>query len=144
MSVSYETVAIPVVGGLNINTPARLLEPTQLLEAQNVRFPLGAGAKKRRGHTGQRIRGAKLIPNGWTTPSFSSPLKVEPYFTGNRSIPSTWVYGYGYHTGIDRASPSTPLETSLHPDSLVFGAASRDDEGLAWDGHRLLSRNKNS
>ncbi len=138
--MQYETVAIPVAKGINVNTPARLLEPMELLEAKNVRIPRGAGAKKRRGHSGQKIRGAKPIPTGWTTPTFTKSSRVEPYYTGDRSIPSTWVIGYGYHTGIARSSPATALETSAYPDGISLDAAQRDEEQLTWDGHRLLSR----
>lgn len=142
MVLSPDTVAIPVVSGINVNTPARLLEPTQLLEATNVRFPRGAGAKKRRGHSGQRIRGAKAIPASWTPPAFTAPSRVETYDTSDRALPEDWLFGFGYQDlSVGAANPSVALQTSDYPDDgLCFGMTSRDNEALAWTGHRLLSR----
>lgn len=139
MALVPETVALPVVKGINVTTAARLLDPGDLLEAQNVRFPSGSGAKKRRGHAGSRVRGAKPLPAGYAPPRFDAPLRVPLFDTSDRGLPEDWVYGWGY--GFSIRSAATPLETALHPDSgLAFGAASRDSESLVWDGHRLLSR----
>jgi hypothetical protein len=141
MPLVTDTVAIPVVRGINVTTPARLLEPMELLEAENVRFPLGAGAKKRRGHAGSRLRGAKPLPVGEVPPDFDAPLRPETYFTGDRELPSAWVFGYGYLSAATREDVTEPLETSPYPESgLVFGCATRDRETLVWDGSRLLSR----
>lgn len=141
MALRNETVAIPVVKGINVNTPARLLEASELLEATNVRFPAGAGAKKRRGHSGQRVRGAKAIPPDWTPPAFSTPLRVPTFSTEDRSLPEDWLFGYGYFTDDSTVDPTIALDTSEYPeDGLAFGATARDNEALIWSGHRLFSK----
>jgi hypothetical protein len=50
MRMEYETVAIPIVKGLDVTTRARLVQAPSLLQAQNSRFPRGSGSAKRRGH----------------------------------------------------------------------------------------------
>jgi hypothetical protein len=139
MSLVRDTVAIPVARGINVNTPARLVDAQELLEAQNVRFTSAAGARKRRGHNGQRVRGASPLPSGWTLPEFTKSTYVAPYFTGDRNIHPNWYLGYGFQ---DSAVPdhTVALPKSEHPDSPAYGMASRDNESLVWDGNRLLSR----
>jgi hypothetical protein len=139
MALIRETVAIPVARGVNVNTPARLVDAMDLLEATNVRFPAGVGARKRRGHSGQRVRGAKSLPVGWTTPTFAAPARVETYYTGDRSIPSGWLFGFG-NKELVTVNTAVAFQTSDHPDGIALGMASRDNEQLVWDGHRLLSR----
>ncbi len=139
MALVRDTVAIPVARGINVNTPARLVDSQELLEAQNVRFVADVGAKKRRGHLGQKIRGAKPLPANWTPPTFTKSTFVEPYYTGDRSIDADWLLGYGY-TASTVLDATEALPTSEHPDGPAFGMAGRDNEALVWDGHRLLSR----
>lgn len=63
MALPDDTIALPLVKGLNVQTDARLLDPPSLLEAENTQFS-GGGAKKRRGHLGLIARGqGNLIPN---------------------------------------------------------------------------------
>lgn len=141
--LDYEPVAIPIVEGINVTTRARLLQPQALLEAENVRFPTGSGAVKRRGHTGARARSTKPIPEGVTLPLQAPPVAFEPYSTGDRGLPSDWLFGWGVVTEIQRSASedAVRLATSPHPDaSLFFGAAQRDDESVLWNGHQFLSR----
>jgi hypothetical protein len=56
VAIPSETVAIPIIKGLDVTTDARLVTPPSLLEAINSRFA-GGGAKKRRGHEGRYVRG---------------------------------------------------------------------------------------
>lgn len=148
MPLLRDTVAIPVAKGIDVNTPARLVDAQELLEAQNVRFTAKAGARKRRGHSGQRIRGAKAIPAAWAPPDFALPLRPDTYNSDDRAFDSKWLFGYGYMGDqvfgggqYGRVSPTTALETSPYPDSgYAFGTAQRDSEQLVWDGQRLLSR----
>lgn len=50
MPIPSETVALPIVRGVDLTTDLRLLQAPSLLEAVNTQFA-GGGAKKRRGHT---------------------------------------------------------------------------------------------
>jgi hypothetical protein len=140
MALQFETVAIPVAKGIDVDTPARLVDAQELLEAQNVRMTAGAGARKRRGHTGQRIRGAKAIPAAWTPPQFTLSAYTEAFSTDERNLPVDWLLGYGNATIDEVADPTVALGTSGHPDGLAMGMSARDNETLVWDGNRLLSR----
>lgn len=57
MAIPSETVALPVVKGLDLTTDDRLLTPPALLEAENTQFT-GGGAHKRRGHLAHRVKSA--------------------------------------------------------------------------------------
>lgn len=140
MSLETDTVAIPVARGINVNTPARLVDAQELLEAQNVRFTAASGARKRRGHNGQRIRGAKAIPAGWTLPQFLVGDFYETFDTDDRNIYSDWLLGYGYAPADEDPDYTAALPSATHPDGIAFGSATRDNELLTWDGNRLLSR----
>lgn len=140
MALQRDTVAIPVARGINVNTPARLVDAQELLEARNVRVTAATGARKRRGHNGQKIRGAKALPGGWTQPQFTRSTFVAPYYTGNRNIFADWLLGYGYAPSTEVTDASLALPSSSHPDGIAYGMAQRDDETLVWDGNRLLSR----
>lgn len=141
MPLQYETVAFPVVKGIDVTTKARLIEAPGLLEAVNSRFPTGGGASKRRGHAGRRVRNNKPIPADITLPELTPPLPVAPFYTGDRGIPSDWLFGWGYLISPSRVSAAAAIETSPHPDAgLLFGAFNRDNETVAWNGYELLSR----
>lgn len=130
MPLKYETVAVPVVSGIDVSTKARLVGSKSLLEALNSRLG-GGGASKRRGHAGYRVRGSKLLP-------LDVPQTAQ---SGADGIPSDWLFGWGPLTGTTRADPEVLLGTSDHPDAgILFGATSRDAESLLWNGHQLFSR----
>jgi hypothetical protein len=138
--LEYDTVAIPVTRGVNLTSPARLVPPVELLEAENSRFPRGGGATKRRGHYGSRVRGSKVIPPGITSPQFSPPAYPGLFSTSTRNLPSGWLWGWGV-VGEDEPDPTVVHETALHPSAgILFGAAQRDNESVFWDGFRLYSR----
>lgn len=134
MPLIPERVAIPVTTGVNLTTPGRLVPPVQLLEAENSRFPRGAGATKRRGHIATRVRSGVAIPAEDTrvidVPTITPAWEDQPF-------PAGWVFGFG----MEDVPAGTVMETSLNPTAgLFYGAAKRDDETLVWDGHRLFSR----
>lgn len=139
MALVRDTVAIPVAKGIDVNTPARLVDAQELLEAQNVRFTAKVGARKRRGMAGQPVRGAKSIPAGWTQPGFSKSDFVQPFSTDDRNFFADWLPGYGYVSSSEVADITVPLPSSSYPDGIALGAATRDNELLTWDGNRLLS-----
>lgn len=117
MPMPSETVALPMVKGVDLTTDARLLNPPALLEATNTRFT-GGGAKKRRGHTPIYMRGEGAPTGGLTT----------------------WAYGVGYLTARGTGEEETDLWTSAIPDvGNLQGVAVRDDEMVVWDGFRLFS-----
>lgn len=131
MPIQYETVAIPVARGIDVTTKARLVDPRTLLEAENSRFSW-LGSQKRRGHNARRVRGAKTIPVDEALPTYDS--------TDSR-IPADWLLGWGPIIDDTRTDAATLYGTSPHPDAgVLFGAATRDDETLFWNGHQLFSR----
>lgn len=140
MPLEFETVAIPVVKGIDVNTTARLVPAVSLLEAVNSRFPRGSGASKRRGHLSTRVRANKATPPGVTPVQFDPVAIREPFSDADPGLPSAWLWGWGCVTeaAMDGA---TALPTSTYPAAgLLFGATTRDDEALVWDGFRLFSR----
>lgn len=151
--LTWETVAVPLVKGLNLRARARLVEPPALLKAKNVRFPRSGGPEKRSGHSAEAIR-VLGFPAGHPTiaPVTQAPGAPNPY--GHRSLPPNWLYGFG---GFDPANLAVvtgamgttgiPInigatgELSPRPDpGVLFGAATRDDEAVVWDGFRMFSR----
>src|SRR4249919_2374625 len=74
MPIPSETIALPILKGLDVTTDARLLTPPSLLEAENTQFT-GGGAKKRQGHTSLKVRGEGSVTLG--------------------DSDATWVYGMG-------------------------------------------------
>lgn len=132
MPVKYQPVAIPVAKGIDVTTRARLVDPQALLEAENARFT-ALGSQKRRGHVGRVVRGTKPLPPGISPPAYQSPSRDN--------IPAEWLWGWGHMYETTRTDPGTLLGTSPHPDAgVLFGAATRDNEALFWDGFRLFSR----
>lgn len=141
MPLEFETVAIPVSQGVNLTTPARLVAPTQLLEAVNSRFPRGAGATKRRGHYARRVRAQHPIPPGLSIAHLEPPPARETFSTEPPEFPSRfdWSWGFGTNVG-EEVDTSAIYPVSSHPGAgLLFGAAQRDNETVLWDGWRLFS-----
>ena len=143
MTIQWETVAIPVTRGIDVNTRARLVEPGMLLEAINSRFS-GGGSEKRRGHVARRVRGNTPIPPDVTITDWGAPGSFEPFYTGDRGLPSDWIFGWGRYFET-RTDHGTRNQVSRHPDvGIVFGAAQRDNETLLWDGWQFYSRTPTS
>lgn len=117
----WETVAIPLAKGVDTNTRARLVPADTLLKAENVYFPRVGGPEKRRGHTAYTV--------------------VDGSNIGLGDPPSDNLYGYGLFD-----SSITDTSTSLSPYSEageIKEIITRDDEVVAWDGHRLYSNYSN-
>lgn len=119
----WETVAVPLVSGVDLNTRARLVEKTKLLKAENIYFPRNGGPEIRRGHTAYTVKDSAVSqPAGGTSIS-----------------PSDNLIGYGLFNSSSQVSASI-LSKSSYPDSgNILGLATRDDEVLSWDGHRLFT-----
>lgn len=120
MPIPSDTIALPIVKGLDITTDARLVNPPSLLEAENTQFA-GGGAKKRRGHTSLLVRNEEIVQD---------------------STDAAWVFGLGTTlTGL-RASGEEDVSYWRSPLPTVgqlHGVFTRDNETLAWDGSRLFS-----
>jgi hypothetical protein len=118
----WETVAIPLVKGVDLNTRARLVDAGTLLKAENVYFPRGGGPEKRRGHAGYIVR--------------------DDSITGMGNPPADNLYGYGL---FDSSSvlPTGGLSSDYDEAGDILELMTRDDEVLAWDGHRLYSHFSN-
>ncbi len=140
MALEKETVAIPLSSGVQPSMRARLLEPQKLLVAENCAYILEQGPQKRNGHTSKVVRSsANYSPI--TVPAPTAPPLRDTYSTQNPALSANWVYGWGYYNGAtDVATTTGPFEVSAFPEvGQIFGAASRDNEVLAWDGHRVFS-----
>lgn len=83
MPVQYETVAIPVVKGVDLRTAARLVPASSLLQAVNSR--LANGSSKRYGHEESRV--------------------VSGAYEAGYTRPDAWLLGYGPLTDSGVASP---------------------------------------
>lgn len=83
MPVQYETVAIPVVKGVDLRTAARLVPASSLLQAVNSR--LANGSSKRYGHEESRV--------------------VSGAYEAGYTRPDAWLLGYGPLTESGVASP---------------------------------------
>lgn len=146
--LQWETVAVPLVEGLDLRTRARLVKPTALLRALNVRFPRNGGPEKRSGHRVTPARAAYPYPPGVVPEVSTDPAAPDPYNT-DREQPDNWLFGYGLFDPIVPQETSFPggyvlgdpadATASTHPHAgVLFGALTRDDEAAAWDGHRLF------
>lgn len=138
------TVALPFVSGIQPNTRARLLDPQKLLTAENCQYILDQGPQRRNGHTGRIVRSDDSYPGlgGIAVPT-AAPSR-ETFSPANPGLPATWLYGFGVTTGfgssLNITATSNPYDVSRHPDcGQLFGAFTRDNEVVAWDGHRLFS-----
>lgn len=117
MAIPSETVAIPLVRGLDLTTDERLLDPPNLLEAENARFG-GGGSKKRRGHVPLLVRG-----------------EGSPLGTG-----ANYLFGVGRSQNRGTAQEDIEYWVGDSPEAVtLYGVAPRDDETVVWDGHRLFS-----
>lgn len=132
-----ETVAIPVVRGVELRTAARLVPPGSLLEAVNSR--LSGGSSKRYGHISHRIQSG-TYPVGSVRPSFVAP-DLTAY--GAKVLDASWLVGWGHlnstsHQSLAEAQKSFPV--SSYPEAgYGFGLARRDNELLSWNGGTLFS-----
>ncbi len=123
MPLPKDTVAIPVVKGLDLTTDARLVSSPSLLEAENTRF-YGGGAKKRVGHEEIEVRG-----------------EADPILNSEKT---DWVFGWGFKGGDadtrEAGDEGDLFLTSGHPEAgRLYGVAQRDNETAVWSGHRVYS-----
>lgn len=123
MPLNRDTIAIPVVKGLDLTTDARLVAPPSLLEAENTRF-YGGGAKKRVGHEPLEVRG-----------------ESDPVLGASKT---DWVFGWGYTNGGTETRGAGDEEVDLLVSAMpeagkLYGVAQRDSETLLWSGHRAYS-----
>src|ERR1700759_2722077 len=139
MSLQRNTVAIPFQDGIDPSTPGRLLDPQKLLVAQNCSYILRSGPVKRNGHAGFSVKNNAAFPglNGISPPT--APAYHAPFSTANPGLPTSWLYGWGIR-GTELQQTTDVFEVSPQPNAgLLFGAATRDQEVLTWDGHRTFS-----
>lgn len=119
----WDSVGIPLVSGIDVNTRARLVSPDKLLRAENVSYPRNGGPQKRTGHTGFNVldSAATLMNDSGTSA----------------------IFGYGkYLTESVLANADTDCaeESGFPQADQIRGVATRDQEQLAWDGYRMYSR----
>lgn len=140
--VEWETIEIPFSGGVDLRGPARSIQAPRLTKLENGRFEDGVGVRKRRGHIRRMVRtstslsagaGGAGLP-GTGLPSSGAMQGSQQGVTTTLTPPANWLYGVGPSDGT--------TETSDSPDSrFLAGMTKRDNEVLAWDGHRLFSWN---
>lgn len=135
MSIPSETIALPLVKGVDLQTDARLVAPPSLLEALNTQFA-GGGAKKRKGHVATLVKDEDPLELSYAFPGGSviiAPGLISP----------TWHYGVG--VGQEFRVPgqeSVRNWNNLQPEvGKLCGVFSRDNENVAWDGFRFFSYN---
>lgn len=126
MPLPTDTIALPIVKGLDVNTDARLLQAPSLLEAENTTFS-GGGAKKRRGHTPLTVR---------TEAGVNTNHDDIDYW-----VDDDWHYGQGQDQGRRTVDDFEDREFVVINASVgrLQGVATRDNETVVWDGFRLLS-----
>jgi hypothetical protein len=112
----WETVAVPLVNGVDLNTRARLVEPTKLLSAKNCYFPRSGGLEKRKGHTSETVEYGTVAP--------------YPGSSASHIYGFGWVDAENAHNSVNGAS-SYPYAGDL------LGIAKRDSESVVWDGSKL-------
>jgi len=134
--VTWETVGLPLVKGVDLRVPGRGVEAQSFIRLENARLEDTVGVRKRRGHKAFPVRmlgsrvGAAVGEGGSANSSGGAGGAVGTEGTVQGS--DSWLYGIGLN-------PSG-LNTTWSIDSgLVAGMARRDDEVLAWDGWRMLS-----
>lgn len=131
MPLQFETVAIPVVKGVDLRTAARLVEPPALLQAVNARFN-GKGSQKRYGHRAAKALTGAYAPNQGAYNI--SPATLTAY--GEKLVDSEWLYGWGIIVEDD----SDDNAVSPYPEpGYLFSGFTRDQEKVAWTGHSLIS-----
>lgn len=107
----WETVAVPLTQGVDLNTRARLVEPTKLLDAKNCFFPRNGGPEKRKGYTADTV-------------TYGPPFGPTP---------EEWVYGFGFREDENVDNDDTLYEVA----GELRGVGKRDDTVVVWDGHKL-------
>lgn len=131
-AVAWETVFLPLAGGVDLRTPARAVAPQRLLKLENGRFDSAdAGLRKRRGHVSRVIRNTSSLAgavDGLSPPALQAGGTVASGHEDN------WVFGNGLTNGTLTSSTVSP---SL---GRCYGVASRDSETLVWDGWQLVSK----
>jgi hypothetical protein len=142
----WETVAIPVVAGVDLQSPARHVEPRRLLGLFNARMVRGRGMTRRRGHDlsipqFRDLSADRVAP--YTPPTLPS-TGVDPRepFDPNAVIPAEWLHGYGVFN-LTQQDPTGNPEYSFSQETrpgILCGAAKRGDEQMIWDGFRFFSR----
>lgn len=120
----WEPVAVPLTAGVDLNTRARLLDPTKLLVAENVHYPRLGGPQKRNGHTVYQVEDS----------SISRPTEPSP--TGQ-------LYGWGRYSedDVNKLDPVTDAtDESEYPEANdIVTVGVRGNERLLHDGFRLFS-----
>lgn len=154
MPLLKDTISVPVNKGINTRTPGRLVSPDYLLEAKNSRLGAG-GSSKRFGHVGVKVREG-TYPLGVTEMTLSTPHirnfgeKRLPFASSLSLLDETpadgadnWVWGWGIENlqrNTTVAQDEAEYPRSEYPEAgVLFGAATRDDEILSWDGFNLYS-----
>lgn len=120
----WEEAAIPLTKGVDLNTRARLVEPSRLLSAKNAFFPRAGGPEKRRGHIADRVLDSEMLR------SVAGPE------------PEDYLYGWGlYDTeNLNQMSATNPAQESPYTGSGVLRNINlRDNEEVVCDDHRLYS-----
>lgn len=135
--LTKETVAVPVVRGVELRTAARMVPPSSLLEALNSR--LSGGSRKRFGHVEHRIRSGSY-PASTLRPNLTAP-SLTPW--GTKSLDDSFLQGWGYYISENHLSTTDVGDSFLvseYPEAgYGFGIARRDNELLTWNGTRLFS-----
>ncbi len=90
--LTWETVAVALRKGLNLRSRARLVEPDQLLVADNVMFDRDGGPQKRNGHRGKRLRVSGAFPPAVNRLD-TRTLSYGRYEA--KTLPPTWLAGFG-------------------------------------------------
>ena len=124
-TMEWEPVAVPLTSGVDLNTRARLVDPTKLLVAENVHFPRLGGPQKRNGHVVYQIEDSNISrPNG--------------------AAPAGQLFGWGRYSesDVNKLDPVTDAtaESEWPEANDIVSVAVRGDERIAHDGFRLYSQ----
>lgn len=126
-SFEWDTVGIPLVKGVDLNTRARLVDPAALLVAENIAFPRNGGLEMRRGHI------AKVVK--------SNAGELGAY-VGDGTLPDNNLFGYGY-ADEDTRDDSDPGQYSAWPNAgSIHGLFTNDKEVVAWNGYRAYKNSE--
>lgn len=120
-NVQWEPVAVPLFKGIDLNTRARLVDPSKLLSATNMYFPRDGGLEKRKGNVASVV--------------YDLGTKTD------QVTPSNWLYGWGHYDTVLQMDTLDLDKKSQFPDCgpLNFGAK-YDDEVLVADSFNLYSK----
>jgi hypothetical protein len=143
MIQKWDTVAIPFAAGIKPTSRGRVLDQARLLTAQNCFFYLDEGPQKRYGHDTREVKRTGTPPglNGIVPPA-APPLRT-PFSFANPGLDYSWLHGYGIvdtyaNTATSVSVGSFPTSSQLQA-GVLWGAFTRDDEALLWDGFRVYS-----